>query len=156
MIVWSVLIAVAGAFCLALGSALQERDAVRAPGRSVAPMGFLVHLARRPRWLAGTVGAGAGVVLHLVALSGAPLTIIQPIGVSGLVFAIMLSAFFNRRRVRPNQIVAGAAVMVGLTGLLLLFPHTAQTPQMSVGTALTLTGAVAALGGAAYAAAHWV
>nr|WP_169775334.1 DMT family transporter [Streptomonospora alba] len=156
MIISSVLIALAGAFCMALGSALQERDAVRAPGRSVAPAGFLVHLARRPRWLMGTAGAGAGVVLHLIALSGAPLTIIQPIGVSGLVFAIVLSALFNRRRVRPNEIVAGAAVMAGLTGLLLLFPHAAQTPQMSSGTGLALTGAIAVLGGAAYAAAHWM
>ncbi|WP_131102152.1 DMT family transporter [Streptomonospora litoralis] len=154
--VWSVLVALAGAFCMALGSALQERDAVRAPGRSVAPVGFLVHLARRPRWVLGTVGAGAGVALHLVALSGAPLTIIQPIGVTGLLFAIVLSALFNRRRVRPNQIAAGAAVMVGLTGLLLLFPHSAQTPQMSTGTGLILTGSVLALGCAAYLGAHWL
>nr|WP_255430054.1 DMT family transporter [Streptomonospora sp. PA3] len=146
----------AGAFCMALGSALQERDAVRAPGRSVAPVGFLVHLARRPRWVLGTVGAGAGVALHLVALSGAPLTIIQPIGVTGLLFAIILSALFNRRRVRAGQIVAGAAVMIGLAGLLLLFPHTARTPQMSAGVGLALTGSVVGLGLAVYVAAHWV
>ncbi|WP_461002120.1 DMT family transporter [Streptomonospora sediminis] len=153
---WSILIALAGAFCMALGSALQERDAIRAPGRSVAPVGFLVHLARRPRWVIGTAGAGAGVALHLVALSAAPLTIIQPIGVTGLLFAIVLSALFNRRRVHMRQIAAGAAVMVGLTGLLLLFPHSAQTPQMSTGTGLALAGVVVALGAAAYIGAHWV
>ncbi|MDA0567616.1 DMT family transporter [Streptomonospora sp. S1-112] len=156
MLIWSILIALAGAFCMALGSALQERDAVRAPGRSVARLGFLVHLAQRPRWILGTLGAGVGVALHLVALSGAPLTIIQPIGVTGLIFAIVLSAVFNRRRVRPGQITAGGAVMVGLAGLLLLFPHTAQTPHMATGTALALAGSVAAVGSAAYVAAHWL
>ncbi|MFB9799299.1 DMT family transporter [Streptomonospora salina] len=152
----SVLTALAGAFCMALGSALQERDAVRAPGRTVASAGFLVHLAGRPRWLAGTAGAGAGVVLHLIALSGAPLTIIQPIGVSGLVFAIALTALFNRRRVRTGEIAAGAAVTVGLVGLLSLFPHAARTPQLPLLTALALTGGIAVLGAAVYVAAHWV
>ncbi|WP_398695828.1 DMT family transporter [Streptomonospora wellingtoniae] len=156
MIVWSVLIALAGAFCMALGSALQERDAVRAPGHSVARVGFLVHLARRPRWVLGTAGAGAGVALHLVALSGAPLTIVQPIGVTGLLFAIVLSALFNRAPVRAGQIAAGVAVMAGLSGLLLLFPHSAEVPRLSIGTGLGLTGGILALGCAVFAAAHWV
>ncbi|RCV47298.1 DMT family transporter, partial [Marinitenerispora sediminis] len=103
MLISSVLLALAGAFCLALGSALQERDAVRAPGHQIARAGFLLHLLRRPRWVLGTLAAATGVVLHLVALSGAPLTIIQPIGVTGLLFAIVLSAVFNRRRVRAGE-----------------------------------------------------
>lgn len=154
MLIWSVLIALAGAFCMALGSALQERDAVRAPGHTVARFGFLLHLVSRPRWVFGTLAAAAGVTLHLVALSGAPLTIIQPIGVTGLLFAIVLSAVFNRRRVRPNQVIAGAAVMVGLAGVLLLFPHSTSTPRMALGTALILTGVVVAAGVTVFVAAH--
>jgi drug/metabolite transporter (DMT)-like permease len=150
---WPVLLALAGAFCLALGSALQERDAVRAPGGSVARLGLLLHLARRPRWILGTAAAGAGVALHLVALSGAPLTIVQPIGVSGLLFAIVLSAVFTRRRVRIGQVAAGAAVMVGLLGVVSLFPHTSAPPHLPLGTALVLAGVVAAAGTAAHVAA---
>ncbi|MFC4560727.1 DMT family transporter [Nocardiopsis mangrovi] len=156
MLLISVFMALAGAFFLALGSAMQERDAVRAPGRSVARVGFLLHLVRRPRWLLGTLAAGAGVTLHLVALSGAPLTVVQPIGVTGLVFAIVLSAVFNRRRVRPSQIAAGLCVMIGLLGVLLLFPHTSVVPQMPLPTALALVGSVAAAGGIVYVAAHWI
>ncbi|TDQ49295.1 DMT family transporter [Actinorugispora endophytica] len=154
--VWAIVIALTGAFCLALGSALQERDAVRAPGGSVARFGFLMHLVRSPRWLAGTLAAGAGVSLHLVALSGAPLTIIQPLGVTGLLFAIVLSAVFNHRRVRVSQLLAGLAVMVGLAGVLLLFPHTSDDPVLPTSTALLLVGGVAAVGTAGYLAAHWV
>lgn len=156
MLMWSVAIALAGAFCMALGSAMQERDAVRAPGGSVARAGFLWHLAQRPRWIIGTLAAGLGVSLHLVALSGAPLTIIQPIGVTGLLFAIVLSAVFNRRKVRTSQLLGGLAVMVGLAGVLLLFPHSVSTPQMSTGVALVLTGSVAAIGAAVYFAAAWI
>lgn len=149
-----VLIALAGAFFMALGSALQERDAVRAPGRRVARFGLLLHLVQRPRWIFGTLAAGAGVALHLIALSGAPLTIIQPIGVTGLLFAIVLSMAFTRRRVRPGQIAAGVAVMAGLTGVLLLFPHTSTPPRMTVLTALLLAGCVFALGIAGLASAR--
>ncbi|MGV2384265.1 MAG UNVERIFIED_CONTAM: magnesium transporter, partial [Thermobifida fusca] len=110
--IWAVVLALVGAFCLALGSALQERDAIRAPGGSVARISFLWHLVRRPRWLLGALAAAVGVGLHLAALSAAPLTIIQPIGVSGLLFAIVLSALFSRQRVRASQLLAGVAVMV--------------------------------------------
>ncbi|MET9780017.1 DMT family transporter [Nocardiopsis alba] len=154
--VWSVLIAMVGAFSLALGSALQERDAVRAPGEQVARAGFLLHLLRQPRWLAGTGAAALGASLHLVALSGAPLTIIQPIGVTGLLFAIVLSAFFNRQRVRVSQIVAGVAVMVGLAGVLSLFPHSSRPPVMSTGTGLALAGTIIAFGAIVYLTARWM
>ncbi|CAL9418015.1 hypothetical protein SUDANB121_01811 [Nocardiopsis dassonvillei] len=154
--VWSVLIAVAGAFTLALGSALQERDAVRAPGGQVARAGFLLHLLRQPRWLLGTLAAGAGACLHLLALSGAPLTIIQPIGVTGLLFAIILSTLFNHQRVRTSQIIAGTAVMAGLVGVLWTFPHGSDLPAMSTGVALALTGATLTAGLAVYLTAHWM
>ncbi|MDE3719966.1 DMT family transporter [Nocardiopsis sp. N85] len=151
---WPVLLAVAGAFTLALGSALQERDAVRAPGEQVARVGFLWHLLRQPRWLLGTLAAGAGACLHLMALSGAPLTIIQPIGVTGLVFAIVLSALFNHQRVRISQVIAGIAVMVGLIGVLWTFPHGAETPVMPLRDALTLTGVTLAVGMTVYLTAR--
>jgi len=153
---WAVLLALAGAFCLALGSALQERDAIRAPGASVARIGFLWHLVRRPRWLAGSLAAAAGVCLHLAALSAAPLTIVQPLGVSGLLFAIVLSALFTRRRVRLGQLLAGLAVMAGLAGLVTLFPHSADSPVLPIPVALALTGCVTAVGAAGYLAAHWL
>ncbi len=64
---WFVGLAVLGAFGRALGSALQQRDAIDAPGARVARLDLLVYLACRPRWLAGIGIAGLGVVLHLVA-----------------------------------------------------------------------------------------
>ncbi|WP_028648787.1 DMT family transporter [Nocardiopsis sp. CNT312] len=151
---WSILTAVAGAFVLALGSALQERDAVRAPGEQVARAGVLLHLVRRPRWLIGSGTAVLGSVLHLVALSGAPLTIIQPIGVTGLLFAIVLSSLFNRQSVSAWQVTAGVAVMVGLGGMLWLFPHGSQAPVMATGTALLLAGGALGFGALVHFTAH--
>ncbi|MFD3684342.1 DMT family transporter [Nocardiopsis sp. NPDC058631] len=153
---WPVILAVAGAFSLALGSALQERDAVRAPGRQVARAGFLLHLLRQPRWLIGSAAVVLGASLHLIALSGAPLTTIQPLGVTGLLFAIVLSAVFNRQRVGVSQIIAGVAVMGGLVGVLLLFPHGSDTPVLPTTTALVLAGATIGAGVIVHLTAHWM
>lgn len=152
---WAVAVAVVGAFALALGSALQERDAVRAPGGRVARAGVLLHLFGRPRWLLGGFLVVLGALLHLVALSGAPLTIIQPLGVTGLLFAIVLWSLFTHRAVAPHQIVAGLAVMVGLTGVLWLFPHVDEAPVMDTGTALVLAGAVIGAGILLHLVARW-
>ena len=154
--IWAVVLALVGAFCLALGSALQERDAIRAPGGSVARISFLWHLVRRPRWLLGALAAAVGVGLHLAALSAAPLTIIQPIGVSGLLFAIVLSALFSRQRVRASQLLAGVAVMVGLVGIITLFPHGADSPMLPLSAAVTLASGVVAAGGVGYLVAPWL
>ncbi|MEE2035747.1 DMT family transporter [Nocardiopsis sp. CT-R113] len=156
VMLWPVLIAVTGAFSLALGSALQERDAVRAPGRQVARTGFLLHLLRQPRWLIGTAAVVLGASLHLIALSGAPLTIIQPLGVTGLLFAIVLSAVFNRQRVGVSQIIAGVAVMGGLTGVLALFPHSSDIPVLPTPMALALAGTTIGAGLVVYLTAHWM
>ncbi|GAB3210146.1 DMT family transporter [Marinactinospora thermotolerans] len=150
----AVAIALAGALCMALGSALQERDAVGAPGRGVARAGFLLHLLRRPRWLLGTVVVGCGVALHLVALSGAPLTVVQPVGVTGLLFAIVLAGLFGRRPIPAGQVLAGVAVMVGLAGLLFLFPHAVARPVMGVGTGAALVGVALAVAFLAHGLAH--
>lgn len=128
---WFVGLALLGALGRAAGSALQERDAVLAPGRSVARLGLLLHLARRPRWIAGMAIAGGGMVLHLVALSGAPLAVIQPIGVSGVVFAVAFAALFNRRRVTRRELAAAATVMVGLAMFVLVLIDEPVTPTLN-------------------------
>lgn len=152
---WAVPVAVVGAFSLALGSALQERDAVRAPGERVARARFLLYLFRRPRWLVGGVLVALGACLHLTALSGAPLTVVQPLGVTGLLFAIVLWSAFTHRAVSPHQIVAGLAVMAGLTGVLWLFPHVDDAPVMDTGTALALAGSVIGAGVLLHLTARW-
>ncbi|GHD35752.1 DMT family transporter [Nocardiopsis kunsanensis] len=152
---WAVPVAVLGAFALALGSALQERDAVRAPGGRVARAGVLFHLFGRPRWLLGGALVVLGALLHLVALSGAPLTIIQPLGVTGLLFAIVLWSFFTHRSVGPYQVVAGLAVMAGLTGVLWLFPHVDEAPVLGTRAALTLAGVVIGAGVLLHLVARW-
>ena len=50
----------------------------------------------------------AGASLHVVALKFGPLTLVQPLGVSALVMALPLGAWFNDRRVLRAEWIAAA------------------------------------------------
>jgi drug/metabolite transporter (DMT)-like permease len=83
-----------------------------------------VRLARRPAWLAAQAAGGLGVVLHAAALRSGPVALVQPLLASGLVFALALGSWVDRRhpgRPRPGAVhwLAALAVAAGLTGFLL-------------------------------------
>lgn len=73
-------IALLGALGYALGAALQQYEAVAD--------GATLKLVRRPRWWIGGAIGFAGAALHAVALSFAPLIVVQPVSVTTLVFAV--------------------------------------------------------------------
>ncbi|RCV54772.1 DMT family transporter [Marinitenerispora sediminis] len=129
---WAIAVAVAGALAFAAGAALQQRAAVHvSPG--AGQVGMLVRLSRDPVWLAGTVLSGCGLAGHMLALAHAPLMIVQPVNVSGLLFAVLISALVHRRRPRAAQIWGAAAITVGLVALLCVLPMPAEDPRLDGG-----------------------
>ncbi|MEW9551373.1 DMT family transporter [Nonomuraea sp. NPDC050783] len=130
------IIALVGALGYALGAALQQYEAV-AEGASL-------KLVRRPRWWIGGVIGFTGACLHAVALSLAPLVVVQPISVATLVFAVPLAAFLYGRRPYRAEIIGSLAVAVGLLWLMLLVPEHDVTPRLGNGSAL---GFLAVIGG---------
>ncbi|GII56667.1 hypothetical protein Pth03_50560 [Planotetraspora thailandica] len=128
-------IALVGAFGYAFGAALQQLEAVRA--------GATLKLVRRPRWWIGGIVGFAGASLHALALSIAPLVIVQPVSVATLVFAVPLAAFLRGRRPRRAEIIGSIAVAAGLLGLMLLVPARNVTPVLSNAAALGLIGTIA-------------
>ncbi|MGW4420894.1 DMT family transporter [Streptosporangium sp. NPDC004631] len=127
-------IALIGALGYALGAALQQFEAVSE--------GASLRLMRRPRWWLGGVIGFTGASLHAVALSLAPLVVVQPISVATLVFAVPLAAAMHGRRPRKEEIIGSIAVAVGLLGLMLLVPSNAVPPHMTDGEALGFLGCV--------------
>ncbi|RJL32023.1 DMT family transporter [Bailinhaonella thermotolerans] len=128
-------IALAGAFGYALGAALQQYEAVNE--------GASLSLVRRPRWWIGGVIGFTGASLHALSLSMAPLTLIQPISVATLLFAVPLAAVLHGRRPRRAEMLGSALVAAGLLGLMLLMPGHAGTPHLSSGSALGFLGVIA-------------
>ncbi|HXV93064.1 MAG TPA: hypothetical protein VD813_07185 [Pseudonocardia sp.] len=119
---WAVTLAVLAAACFAVAAGLQHRAVgeLAGPRRRRGPtrLGPLLH---RPGWLAGLALAAAGAGLHTVALVHAPLSVVQPIGVLAVPFAVLLSAWRTRRPPGPGVVagvvasVAGVAAFVALT-----------------------------------------
>ncbi len=134
---WAVCAAVAGALCFAVAAALQQREASAAPATGVPGWRLLAHLLRRPRWVCGMVAMLLGGVLHLFALRSGPLVLVQPLGVSAVLFALPLAAALNGYRVRAREIAAAALVVVGLGGLLFAVPGQ-PPPSLDATDAVTL------------------
>ncbi|MFD0803654.1 DMT family transporter, partial [Streptomonospora algeriensis] len=122
-----VVIAIAGALAVAAGAAFQERSVILAP--RLGQLRLLSFLLRSRGWCLGTLLTAAGVMAHMLALASAPLVIVQPIGVSGLLFAVMLSAFFRRQRLTRAQVTGSLTVTLALAGLLATLPAHAGTPD---------------------------
>jgi drug/metabolite transporter (DMT)-like permease len=87
--------------------------AEQAPELSLRP-GLLLALVRRPLWLAG-IGLDIGAyVLEAAALSVGSIVVVQPLLVSGLLFALPLSAIGGVGKPRRREWSAAIALTVGI------------------------------------------
>jgi drug/metabolite transporter (DMT)-like permease len=120
-------VALSSAVCYAIAAVLQQREASRHDMHGLA---LIFSLLRRPRWWMAVTSTLAGASLHVVALKFGPLTLVQPLGVSALVMALPLGAWFNDRRVLRAEWIAAAAVVAGLLAVLTLAPHHVPPPAV--------------------------
>ncbi|MEE2521756.1 DMT family transporter [Pseudarthrobacter sp. J75] len=125
--VWiAVLLAVMGAFCLALG-AQRQGSAVKADtgGLALNSAGF-VRLLRNPRWVFGLLLLGAGMAMNAVALVSAPLTVVQPIGAIALVITTIVNAKDQGITINRATVVAISACVTGSALFVLLAVNVTQ------------------------------
>lgn len=151
----AVLAALASAFCFALATALQHREVQAVPPTTVADFRLLLRLGRRPMWLLGTAADVGSMALHVFALSIGTLALVQPLGVTGLLFAIPLAALLGRQPVRRVDLVAGAAVVAGLIGLLQSLPASAAVRVPSALSLVVLAVVALAAAGLLAAVSHF-
>src|SRR5690348_12959390 len=115
-------LALASAVCYAVSAALQHHEAARQSGNGL----HLVRaLLRRPAWCAAVLASLLGALLHVGALGAGPLVLVQPLGVTALVFALPIGAWLQHVRVSRRSWVGAACVAVGLPGVLSVVPHRA-------------------------------
>ena len=115
-----VVLALAAALCFSLGTVLQQQVAAKASEEEARQAGFLLRLARRPRWLAGIAADALGFVAQAAALGIGRLVVVQPLLSTAVVFALPLGAKLGGRKVVRRDMVAALAVTAGLAVFLVV------------------------------------
>jgi drug/metabolite transporter (DMT)-like permease len=143
-------LAAGAAACFDGATVFQAIEARQLRGDSMR-LSLLGKLVRRPRWLAAVTLAATGWPLQLLALSLAPLTLVQPTFALGILLLLFLGSRVLGERVGRSQVVAALAVIAGVTGIALAAPE--NSDEYTTGPALWLVlAALALLALAPYAA----
>lgn len=123
----TVVASLAAAAAFAVAGVLQQRAATGQPAQEAMSFRLLAHLARRPLWLAGIGCAIVAYVFQSLALAHGPLSMVQPLMVTELLFAIPLSVRLYGSRLRMREWLGSLAVAVGLsTAMLAADPQRAR------------------------------
>lgn len=148
-IVISAIAAVVAGLCLAASGVLQQRAAARRPSSERMSLRLIVRLAHDRWWLVGISLAVLSYGFQALALTFGPLTLVQPLIVSELLFAVPASVRLRGLRLRPRDWGAVLAVIAGLTlGIVSASPQKGQPiqPFLSWVPALAAVGVVVVAG----------
>jgi hypothetical protein len=109
-IVW----ALTAAVLYGTGAALQQHQAATAPADTAGRPSLLLLLIRRPWWLLGIVGELGGFATHAIALKSGPLTVVQMLLASSLVFSVGTVHLRSGRWPSAATVAAVVAVVAGI------------------------------------------
>jgi drug/metabolite transporter (DMT)-like permease len=137
-------IAVLAACCYEGGYVVQTLETRRVPRREEIEPGLLLRLVRRPLWLAATGLSVAGAALQVLALTQAPLTVVQPTLALGLLLLLFFAHTFLGEPVGRRELGAVAAVVVGVAAIALAAPAESHHTDSDAGLAalLVVLGAI--------------
>lgn len=110
----TVALAVLGAAGNATASVLQRKAARREPESRSFSFQLMWDLAHQPVWIGGICAVTAGFLLQAVALGIGRLSVVQPLLVLELPFALMLASVVFRARLHAREWTAAAGMSVGL------------------------------------------
>ena len=113
-------LALFAAFLFALAATLQQKGALNLPTISLADPMSLIRLVGEKTWLIGTLALFTGYLFQAGALDRGRLSIIQPLLVTTVVFALPLGYFLTRQHVGRREVVGAAVIIIGL-GLFVYF-----------------------------------
>jgi drug/metabolite transporter (DMT)-like permease len=139
-----VALALAAALLFSLGTVLQQQVAATASEQEARGAGFLLRLARQPRWLAGIAADALGFVAQAAALGLGRIVVVQPLLATSVVFALPLGARLEHKPISRPEILAALAVTAGLGAFLVLADPEGGVENASA-TAWVVSFAIAAV-----------
>jgi drug/metabolite transporter (DMT)-like permease len=113
-------LALVAAFLFALAAALQQKGALNLPTISLAQPMSLVRLVGETTWLLGTLALFTGYLFQAGALDRGRLSVIQPLLVTTVVFALPLGYFLTKQHVGRREVIGAVVIIIGL-GLFVYF-----------------------------------
>jgi drug/metabolite transporter (DMT)-like permease len=108
------ILALVAAFFFALAATLQQKGALGTGEVSLARPKSLLQLGRQKIWLLGTGALLIGYVFQAVALDKGRLSVVQPLLVTTIVFALPLGYFLTRQQVGRREVGGAVVVVLGL------------------------------------------
>jgi drug/metabolite transporter (DMT)-like permease len=125
-----------------LGVALQALDARQTPHDEYLRVGLARNLLKRRRWLLGTGLSLLGWPLQLLALSLAPLVVVQPSMAAGLLVLLLVGERLLGERAGRREHLAVSAIVLGVIGAALCAPPntTTQSPDDVIAIVLCVLG----------------
>ena len=110
------LLALTAAVCFALAATLWQKAALHLEGVSFRnPLSFAVLLGQWI-WLLGLLVQIVGVVLQAAALDRGRVSIVQPLLVTTVIWALPLGYFLTHQTIGRREILGAAIIVVGLAG----------------------------------------
>jgi drug/metabolite transporter (DMT)-like permease len=139
----TILFALVAAFCNALNLVTQHIASISDPGHSKG-WRFVRYLLSNPLWLFGWVALAGAFVFQALALHIGQMSVVQPLLVTELVFALVLRRFWVHQQIRRVTWVAAALVC----GSLALFVAMSQpTGGTAIPSSSAWAGAIAVIAG---------
>ncbi|MFB7943120.1 hypothetical protein ACFC39_39195, partial [Streptomyces sp. NPDC056049] len=111
MLLLAVVFAVLGAASNATGTVFQRKAAATVP--QGGGLRLILTLARRPVWLVGIAGVVGAALFQALALSFGPMSLVQPVFVLELPFALVIAMPLLHRRLPAAGWWAVAGVVAG-------------------------------------------
>ena len=105
------------AVLLGIGFVLQQYSAEQEPESRFLRLSILTDLLRKPRWLVGIGCMVAGYALAAWSIDHLPLTLVEPLLTTYLVWALVLAVPLSRQPVKVAEVI-GALILIAGVGLL--------------------------------------
>ena len=139
----AVAFAIMGTLCYAVAAVTQQTSAAKLPSTKAFDPAVLLRLARTRRWLLGFGAVLCAYALQVVALDLGRLVVVEPVLPIGLLFALVLAARVEGRRLRSGEWTAALAAVAGLAVFLVVAEPTGGYRTAATGPlALAVAGAV--------------
>jgi hypothetical protein len=137
--------ALVGAACYSIAAVTQQQAASALTTGAAVDPAVLIRLAKRRRWQLSLIAVAGGYGLQAAALGIGRLVIVEPVFPVGLLFALMLAARAEGRRLKHAEWTAAVAAVAGLVLFLIAAQPSSGRTTAPTNLLVLATGAAVGL-----------